>query len=100
MTGVSLEVFDTDDFHRELNQSQNKSNSNNNVPSQLTKAEKQKDLRSIFIKNYGVQMEIPAYHFYDARFVPHFKDYVVTMAFHIIPKKQMYQNNVQTTFYD
>jgi len=70
------------------------------MPAQLTKAEKQKDLRSIFIKNYGVQMEIPAFHFYDAKFVPHFKAYVVTMAFHVIPKKQAFQNNVQTTFQD
>ena len=87
-TGTSIiEDFDTDDFMRELNQSHNKSTTNGGVSAPLTKAEKQKDLRSIFIKNYGVQMEIPAYYFYDARFVPHFKDYVVTMAFHVIPKK-------------
>jgi hypothetical protein len=57
-----------------------------------------KDLRSVYLKNYGVKMEFPAYYIYDARFVPHMDDYVVTLAWHIIPKnnKQM----VQTTWYD
>jgi hypothetical protein len=45
----------------------------------------QQDLREIFIENYGVTMEIPAYYYYDAKFVPHSQDQLVTMAFHIIP---------------
>lgn len=43
------------------------------------------DLRPEFIKNYGVSMEIPAFYYYDAKYVPHVKDFVVTMSFHIIP---------------
>ena len=45
------------------------------------------DLRPVFIKNYGVQMEIPAFYYNNAKYVPHFKDYMVTMSQHIIPKK-------------
>ena len=72
--------------------------SNFNVEEKVDKS--QEDLRHIFIDNYGVQMEIPAYYYYDAKFVPHFKDQLVTMAFHIIPKKQKYHSNVQTTYID
>ena len=52
----------------------------------------------MFIKNYGVTIEIPAYYYHDARFVPSNIKYVVLMAFHIIPKKEI--DNVQTTFMD
>lgn len=63
------------------------------------------DLRSVFIENYGVSMDMPVYYHHDAKFVPHFKDYVVSMGFHIIPKRQkeMYtdkEKNVQTTYID
>ena len=58
------------------------------------------DLRPVFIKNYGVSMEIPAFYYNDAKYVPHFKDYVVTMSQHIIPKKQKPQINIQTTYID
>ena len=43
-------------------------------------------------------MEIPAYYYYDAKYVPNNINYVVAMNFHIIPKKQI--DNVQTTFLD
>ena len=52
----------------------------------------------MFIQNYGVTMEIPAYYYYDGKYVPTKKDFVVTMAFHIIPNKKI--DNVQTTFLD
>ena len=58
------------------------------------------DLRPVFIKNYGVSMEIPAFYYNDAKFVPHFKDYCVTMSQHIIPKKQKPQIKIQTTYMD
>ena len=45
-------------------------------------------------------MEIPAYYYFDSKFVPHYQDQVVTMAFHIIPKNKKRHNNVQTTFID
>ena len=45
-------------------------------------------------------MELPAYYYFDAKFVPQSQDQLVTMAFHIIPKKNKYHNNVQTTFID
>jgi hypothetical protein len=31
----------------------------------------QQDLREVFIENYGVTMELPAYYYFDAKFVPH-----------------------------
>ena len=58
------------------------------------------DLRSVFIDNYGVSMDLPAYYLHDSKFVPHYRGYVVTTGYHIIPKKQMYQENVQTTYID
>ena len=45
------------------------------------------DLRSVFIDNYGVSMELPAYYLHDSKFVPHYRGYVVTTGYHIIPKK-------------
>ena len=42
-------------------------------------------------------MEFPAYYYYDAKFVPHLQDHLVTMAFHIIPNGNQ---KVQTTFQD
>ena len=45
-------------------------------------------------------MEIPAFYYNDAKYVPHFKDYMVTMSQHIIPKKQKPQINIQTTYMD
>ena len=58
------------------------------------------DLRDIFIQKYGVSMEIPAFYYYNAKFVPNKPNYLVTMSFHIIPKKQSMLGNVQTTFID
>jgi len=43
-------------------------------------------------------MEIPAYYYADAKFVPHYPDHIITMSFHIIPKD--FQQTVQTTFID
>jgi len=33
-------------------------------------------------------MEMPVYYHQDAKFVPHVRDHIVTMGFHIIPKNQ------------
>ena len=41
-------------------------------------------------------MDFPAYYFDQAKFVPHIKDFVVTMAYHIIP--MIHTQVVQTTF--
>ena len=67
--------------------------------------EEKQDLRSVFIENYGVSIEMPIFYHLDAKFVPHFKDHIVTMGFHIIPKKpkDMYtdhEDNLQTTYMD
>lgn len=35
-------------------------------------------------------MEVPSFNFVDGKLVPNQEDYVVTTAFHIIPKKQMF----------
>jgi hypothetical protein len=43
-------------------------------------------------------MEFPAFYYYDAVFVPHMKDHLVSMSFHIIPEND--QERVQTTFQD
>ena len=43
------------------------------------------DLRKVFIENYGVQMELPAYYYLDAKFVPHQQNMIVVLAWHIIP---------------
>ena len=53
------------------------------------------DLRKIYIENYGVKMEFPAYYIQDAKFVPHKPDLIVQMAQHIIPKG--YTHTIQTT---
>ena len=54
------------------------------------------DLRKIYIENYGVKMEFPAYYIQDAKFVPHEPDLIVQMAQHIIPK--VFTHTVQTTW--
>lgn len=41
--------------------------------------------RQIFVDKYSVEIEFPAYYYYDSRFVPHAKDLIVVLAFHIIP---------------
>ena len=43
------------------------------------------DKRSVLIERYGVSMELPAYYYYNAVFVPHKKDFLVTMAIHMLP---------------
>lgn len=45
-------------------------------------------------------MEVPSFSFRDGKLVPGQKDYVLTTDFHLLPKKQMFQNNVQTTQLD
>jgi hypothetical protein len=60
-------------------------------------SEEHEDLRTAFIKSYGIKMEIPAYYHYDAKFVPHYPDHVVTMGFHIVSKSV---STVQTTYFD
>ena len=42
-------------------------------------------------------MEIPAYYHYDAKFVPHYPDHIMTMGFHIVSKSN---SNVQTTYFN
>ena len=42
--------------------------------------------RSNLISRYGVSMELPAFYYYNAQFVPHLTNCLVTMAFHIIPQ--------------
>ena len=54
------------------------------------------DQRATLIENYGVTMEFPAFYYYNAKFVPHEKDHLVTMEFHIIPQNE--KTTVQTTF--
>ena len=56
------------------------------------------DQRPVFIKNYGVSMEIPAFYYTDAKYVPHVKDFVVTMSYHIVPQNN--PNSIQTTYID
>jgi hypothetical protein len=46
---------------------------------------KEVDLRGVFIKNYGVEMEMPAYSVHQAKLVPHHKDLIVSLAWHILP---------------
>jgi len=93
----------------DLNNSQASAEQQNMGMSEFQSNQKQKiesqDLRTVFIENYGVSMEMPVYYHSDAKFVPHVKDYLVTMGFHIIPKQQlnMYtelEKNVQTTYID
>ena len=45
-------------------------------------------------------MEVPSFNFIDGKLVPNQDEFVITTAFHILPKKQMFQNNVQTTYID
>ena len=44
------------------------------------------DLRSVYIKNYGVEMELPAFYISSAKIVPHRPDHIVVLAWHVIPK--------------
>lgn len=55
-----------------------------------------KDLRDVFIQNYGVKMDLPAYYFDNAKLVPHQKDFVVTLAYHIVPLD--FTQTIQTTY--
>lgn len=43
-------------------------------------------------------MEIPAYYYKDARYVPNSINHIVTLTFQVIPKKEI--DNVQTTYLD
>ena len=74
-----------------MNESQTGEEMQNMNMSQFSSVQKSQetsqDLRSVFIENYGVSMEMPVYYHLDAKFVPHFKDYVVSMGFHIIPNR-------------
>ena len=51
------------------------------------------------MRQFGVTLEIPAYYYYNAKFVPHMKDHLVTMAFHILPKNDG-RKKVKTIFND
>jgi hypothetical protein len=44
-----------------------------------------KDQRQNLINRYGVEMELPAFYYANAKFVPHMPDHILTMAFHVIP---------------
>ena len=44
------------------------------------------DLRKIYTTKYGVTMEFPSCYRHSAKIVPHKPDYIVSTAFHIIPK--------------
>jgi len=57
-----------------------------------------KDLRKVYMENYGVSFEFPSYYLNTARFVPHVKGHIVTLAWHIIPRNA--NQVVQTTWID
>ena len=57
-------------------------------------------MRSVFIQAYGVSIDIPTYYHYDSKFVPHYKNYIVTTGFHILSKKNKLTSTVQTTYID
>jgi hypothetical protein len=48
--------------------------------------ESNETIRQSLIKKYGVLFEIPAYNYFNAKFVPHMRNHIVTMAHHILPK--------------
>lgn len=56
------------------------------------------DLREVYIKNYGVKMEMPAFYIHQAKLVPHFKNYIIILAWHIVPKG--FSQTIQTTYLD
>ena len=58
----------------------------------------EKDLRDVYIKNYGVKMEIGSFYVYGAKIVPHCMDHVVQLGWHIIPKD--FSQSVQTSYLD
>jgi len=66
------------------------------------------DLRKVFIENYGVQIDLPAYYYLDAKFVPHHPNMIVVLAWHIIPNsastklftKFINDEEVYENFYD
>jgi len=67
--------------------------------SAITKKKQEKaDLRKVFTEKYGVTMEFPAFYQEHGKIVPNQTDYVVSTAFHIIPKA--YTATVQTTYLD
>ena len=43
------------------------------------------DLRKTYLRNFGVQMDLPAYYIKGAKLVPHEINLVVTLAFHVFP---------------
>lgn len=53
--------------------------------------------RENLIKRYGVKMDLPAFYYYYAQFVPHMPNHLVTMAFHAVPEGE---EVVQTIFQD
>ena len=50
--------------------------------------------RQVFTDKYGVEIEFPAYYFQDAKFVPHYDNLIIVMAYHIIPMQ--YEHTVRT----
>ena len=48
-------------------------------------ASQKKDLRRVFIENYGVNMELPRFYYHSAKFVPQSKDLIVILGWHIVP---------------
>lgn len=43
------------------------------------------DLRKTYLKKFGVEMNLPAYHIKNALFVPHVKDHIIVTCYHILP---------------
>ena len=56
-------------------------------------------MKDIFVKQYGVEMDVPGYYFSDSKFVPNSTEgFVVSLQWHIIPDGQ--NKVVQTTYLD
>ena len=51
------------------------------------KTNERPDLRKVFMDQYGVTIEFPAYYHKTAKFVPPKCQYIVTAAFHIVPTR-------------
>ena len=79
--------------HTEIDFTENCAEEQSKIPE-----ENSSNLRNMFVENYSVQIEIPAYYYFDAKYVPNNVNYVVALNFHIIPTKQV--ESIQTTFLD
>ena len=78
-----MSFFDQTDT--DLNQSRRQGMSMFASQAAVKNVQEHEDLRGVFIDNYGVTLEFPAYYYLDSKFVPSEENLVVTMGFHIIP---------------